>query len=244
MLPRTASNRVYRNTRSLVQYNEFLDGNASLVCLNETFLNRRLEELEELKEYRQEIPMLYWLTYARINELSLYCAGNYADNFEFSAAGDLLVNPRRILVHFRNRGGTAVKDRHRNLTDQFGDASENRRNVIQWLKRETVLETQEKPLLPFFSENLARSDRMSDGYLESVQHRMKKIADAIGFFGCLNFVDSHEFYLRLQNTPEEEKAFIRSKQCLFDKKTFDAMGFDFFRLIRNGDYRSGFLKRH
>jgi hypothetical protein len=237
----TASDRSRRETRSLTQYNEFLESNVSLVRLNEGFLDRSLKQLEK---HSKKNTALYWLTYARLNELTLYCAGNYADNFEFSAAGDLLVNPRRILVHFRNQGGAVVKDRHRNLTDQFGDASGNRRDVVRWLKRETVLETQEKPLLPFFLENLRESDRMTDRYLDSVENRMKKIADAIGFFGCLNFVDSHEFYLRLQNTPEEEKAFIRSKQCLFDGKTFDALGSDFYSLIRNGDYRSGFLKMH
>lgn len=237
----TASDRSRRETRSLTQYNGFLENNVSLVRLNEEFLDRSLKQLEN---HSKGNTALYWLTYARLNELTLYCAGNYADNFEFSAAGDLLVNPRRILVHFRNQAGAVVKDRHGNLTDQFGDASGNRRDVIRRLKREAVLETQEKPLLPFFLENLRESDRMSDRYLDSVESRMKKIADAIGFFGCLNFVDSHEFYLRLQNTPEEEKAFIRSKRCLFDRKIFDALGSDFYTLIRNGDYRSGFLKMH
>jgi len=239
VLPMTAPEPGCREIRSLIQYNEFLDGNASLVRLNEDFLDHSLKRLEE---YPRESPALYWLTYARLNELALYCAGNYADNFEFSAAGDLLVNPRRTLVHFKNRRGAVVKDRHGHLTEQFGDASGSRRDVIRWLKRETVLETKERPLLPFFFEKLLRSDRISGGYLESIRNRMNKIADAIGFFGCMNFVDSHEFYLRLQNTPEEEKAFIRSKMCLFDCKTFEALGSDVMRLIRKDDYRSGFLK--
>jgi len=231
----------YRNTRSLIQYNGSLERNASVVRLNEGFLDERRKELEN---FPQEDPALYWLTYARLNELALYCAGNYADNFAFSAAGDLLVNPRRILVHVRNRGGTVVKERHRNLTEQFGGMAENREGVIRWLKEETTLETKEKPLLPLFLENLVQSERMSDGYLESVRNRMRKIGDAIGFFGCMNFVDSHEFYFRLQNTPEEEKALIRSKFCLFDRKTFDALGSEISRVVRGGAGRRGFLKTH
>ena len=37
---------------------------------------------------------IYWLTYVRIREAALLCAGNYADNGEYQAAGDLLVNPQ------------------------------------------------------------------------------------------------------------------------------------------------------
>jgi len=233
--------RLDRHTGAWIRYNGFLERNASVARLNEVFLDERRKELEQ---YPQDNPALYWLTYARLNELALYCAGNYADNFEFSAAGDLLVNPRRVLVHIRNGGGVVVKERHGNLTEQFGGMAENQAGVIQWLKEETTLEMKGKPLLPLFLENLVQSDRMSDRYLESVQSRMRKISDAIGFFGCMNFVDSHEFYLRLQNTPEDEKALIRSKFCLFDTKTFDALGSEISRIVRRGDGRSGFLKTH
>jgi len=236
-----AAGRLDRHTGSWIRYNGFLEKTASLVRLNEGFLDQRRKELER---FPQDNPALYWLTYARLNELALYCAGNYADNFEFSAAGDLLVNPRRILVHIRNGGGVMVKERHGNLTEQFGGTAENRGGVIRWLKEETTLETKGKPLLPLFLENLVQSERMSDRYLESVQSRLRKIGDAIGFFGCMNFVDSHEFYFRLQNTPEEEKALIRSKFCLFDRKTFDALGSEISRVVRGGAGRRGFLKTH
>ncbi|HNT57109.1 MAG TPA: hypothetical protein PKL99_04460 [Syntrophales bacterium] len=236
-----ASGRLDRHRGSWIRYNGFLERNASLARLNEGFLDERRKELDNVP---QDDPALYWLTYARLNELALYCAGNYTDNFEFSSAGDLLVNPRRILVHIRNRSGAVVKERRGNLTEQFGGMAENREGVIRWLKRETTLETKEKPLLPLFLENLVRSERMSDGYLESIRNRMRKIGDAIGFFGCMNFVDSHEFYLRLQNTPEEEKAFIRSKFCRFDTKTFDALGSEISRAVGRGDGRSAFLKTH
>ena len=236
-----AVERLDRHTGSWLRYNGFLERNASVTRLNEGFLDERRKELEH---YPQDNPALYWLTYARLNELALYCAGNYADNFEFSAAGDLLVNPRRVLVHIRNQDGAVLKERHGNLTEQFGGTAENRGDVIRWLKEETTLEMKEKPLLLLFLENLVQSEWMSERYLASIQGRMRKIGDAIGFFGCMNFVDSHEFYLRLQNTPEEEKALIRSKFCLFDTKTFDALGSEISRIVRRGDGRSGFLKTH
>ena len=75
----------------LLYFNELLDSKANLFSLNERVIEDLIEELDEITPIKDQG---YWLTLTRINELALVCAGNYADNCEFSLVGDLLVNPR------------------------------------------------------------------------------------------------------------------------------------------------------
>ena len=90
----------------LMDFNYLLEDVSSAMRLNEEFLEQKVSELEEVGPINGKF---YWLTLARLNELTLLCAGNYADNFEFTAAGDLLVNPRCILVHIKNRIRPVIK---------------------------------------------------------------------------------------------------------------------------------------
>jgi hypothetical protein len=235
----TAKDYLQFNTELLVDYNRSLEKNASIVRLNECLLEEKTNELETIDPICEE---LYWLTFARLNELVLLCAANYADNMEFTAVGDLLVNPRRILVHLKNQNQPVVKERHTNLTEQFQDVAPKKIGVINWLKKETTLEIKEKPLLPYLHETLKNSGYVSQRYLDSADRRLKKIADAVGFFACFNFVDSYDFHTRVQNTPDPEKEFINSNLCKLDINTFNDLGFDFYQLLRNTDYQSLFLK--
>jgi hypothetical protein len=57
--------------------------------INEPAIEGLLKKLEGSGASDQS---LYWLLMARMFELALFCAGHYADNCEFTAAGDLLVN--------------------------------------------------------------------------------------------------------------------------------------------------------
>jgi hypothetical protein len=77
--------------------------------------------LQNLKTYGTADRLVYWLMMARLFELSLICAGHYADNCEFSAAGDLLVNPRKVLIHRRGYPYPLTKQRHGRLTEQLNN---------------------------------------------------------------------------------------------------------------------------
>ena len=97
----------------------------------------------------QNSGFIYQLTQARITELTLICAGNYADNFEFTAAGDLLVNPRSIRIHIDGVREPANKKRHLALTDQFSAVAKTETGIISSrLSKNTHLEIIKKPLLP------------------------------------------------------------------------------------------------
>jgi hypothetical protein len=226
------------NVRELIDYNYSLEKDSLVSSLNEEFLEQKVSELEGIDSIREE---LYWLTFARLNELTLLCAGNYADNFEFTAAGDLLVNPRLILVHIRNQIITVIKKRHSKITDQFERVASTKKGVIHWLKNETSLEIKKEPLLPYLYERLKKSGYISQEYLDSIDRRMKKIANVIVHLWSWHLPNSHDFHQRLQYTNQSEREFIKSKLCQFDTRTFYDLGNDIHQIIQGRGYKSKFL---
>ena len=69
------------STNELLNFNSLLDQKSHFFSLNEADLEKLIDHLEGRPFMKGEI---YWLTMARINELVILCAGNYANNGEFS----------------------------------------------------------------------------------------------------------------------------------------------------------------
>lgn len=197
--------------------------------LDEASLEGRLAALMPMEI---DNPYLFWLTYARIAELTLKLAGDYADSCEFQAAGDLLVNPRRIDVYRRGWPIPVVKDRHRGLSQQFaaviGDA-----HPAAWLARETCIHVRQEALLPCLKQALATCSFMTPDYLAGLDRRMGRIADTIAFLSSWQIADSVQLYQRLQAAGPEGAALVRSKLCRFDRQRFNAMGVTIHRVVRN-----------
>ena len=233
-----AEDHIKSSEMTLIDYNHSLEKQTSSACLNEGFLEKKIGELEEIAPIRKD---LYCLTLARLNELTLLCAGNYADNLEFTAAGDLLVNPRLILVHIRNQTKPVAKERHSRITDQFRNIATSGKDVIQWLKRETFLEIKKEPLLPYLYESLKKSGFISQAYLRSAEARMKKIADVIILLCSLHLPNRHDFHQWLQHTTRSEREFVKSSLCRFDMQTFKNLGKDLYQIIPGGRYKGEFL---
>ena len=91
-----------------INFNRKLDDDAGSLP-NEASIEKRLDELMKMRIIDLR---LFWLTIARIAELALKQAGDYADNCEFQAAGDVLVNPRRIDIYLNGWAEPIVKHRH------------------------------------------------------------------------------------------------------------------------------------
>jgi hypothetical protein len=70
-----AKDYVETNAGPLVDFNDSLEEVSSVISLNEGLLEQKVSELEEIGPINGE---LYWLILARLNELTLLCAGNYA----------------------------------------------------------------------------------------------------------------------------------------------------------------------
>jgi len=242
MLTKSFAQTIGITTLALNDFNVSLEKEATQINLNEDFIESKLSELGQIEPDCSENGEIYWLTYARLFELALLCAGNYADHFEFAAAGDLLVNPRLILIHFKSGCKEVKKGRHRKLTEQFRYVAGKREAVVTWLKRETVPEIVEKPLLTHMHEQMSRSGYLSKEYLNLADRRMERIADAIGFLASWHLAGSSAFYLRVQCASPFEQSFIESNLCRFDKEIFFELGDDLRRVAEDPCQNSRFIR--
>ena len=224
--------------QAIIMYNLELDGDASSYRLNESFLEQKLAELEGINVWA---PEPYWLTVARIAELAVLCAGMYADSGELEAVGNLLVNPRKILVHVKGKDEPVVKLRHARLTDQFGHMASDKTGVIEWLKRETTLEIMEQPLLVELYKKLFDSGFMSAGHITELDRRMTQIGATAAFVGTCHYPADMDFTQYVHSTSGQEREFILSNLCGFTRSLFDELGREAFQTLYFPQYHSRFL---
>jgi hypothetical protein len=221
---------------SWIAFNEILNRDARLLP-NEALIERRLQALGELES---DDPRVFWLTVARIVELAVMLAGAYADSCEFQAAGDLLVNPRRVDVYRRGSDVPVVKDRHRALSDQFASAI-GCENPVAWLCRETLTHIRKAALLPSLKRMLCDSGILSPDYLNHLERRMQQVADTIAFLSAWQVHDGVDLFQRLAQAGSADREALADHLCSFGRECFDAMGDDIDNLIHGIDFRSIFL---
>ncbi|RPH85291.1 MAG: hypothetical protein EHM75_09895 [Desulfobacteraceae bacterium] len=209
------------NRPILLYFNELLDFKANLFSLNERVIEGLVGELNEFTSIKDHG---YWLTLARINELALVCAGNYADNCEFSLVGDLLVNPRLVLVHVSGLNQPLTKKRHIPLSEQFQQGENDLHQVRQWLKRETRVEVKTEALLPELRKRLENSGHIPREYLDSVEQRKRRIADLIGFLASAGISDTVALHAWQKKASPADRVLLESNLCRFDFECFFEMG--------------------
>lgn len=208
----------------LFEINRRLDGIGIPYELNEPFLE---EVMGQLNRTDLQESFFYALTLARLLEGTLLCAGHYADNCEFSLAGDLLVNPRKIKVRMKDDAPAFDKIRHGRLTDQLVQLAElcpGRCGDAMMDKRNATCDIVAPALLPCLHSQLAGTGRFGEVYLERVAARMTAVADTMGFLAAGQILSSEALYLRLQAADPEERAFIERHLCRFDSTWFRLFG--------------------
>jgi hypothetical protein len=183
----------------------------------------------------------YWLLLVRLAEAALICAGNYADNCEYEAAGDFLVNPREILVHILADGRSTVKNRHGRLSEQFGLEGAEHHHLMKLFSVGVYLEMTKAPLLPHMTKVLRKSEWISPAYLQRLEKGQRRIADTLAFLAAWRIFDSAALWQRLQVTSAQERAFAESHLCRFDTRVFHQIGASLQRSLAEPDYRSPFL---
>jgi hypothetical protein len=223
---------------ALMEFNAVLDRESRPENLNERFLERKLEELDGL-HLSWGAPC--WLTLARITELTLLCAGTYADNGEFAAAGDLLVNPRLILIHVRGEREPLVKERRGSVVAQLCHRAPPAGGMVEWLKSNTWVEIAKEPLLPHLHRRLVQSQLLYKSYLDSVDQRMRRVAEAIISLASLHLlqrrhVPEHPDYLTFG-----EHEFRTANLCRFERGLFLELGEEIRRIDHDGACASRFL---
>jgi hypothetical protein len=210
----------------ILHFNYLLDKKAYYFSLNESLLENLIEQLDNLVLIKD---VSYWLTLARINELTLLCTENYANNGELTLVGDLLLNPRLILVHIQGEKRPVVKKRHALLTEQFRFAAETHQGVIEWLKRETCLEIKSEALLPFLLQRLEKSGYFRKEYFESLNKRKIRIAKLTGFLSGIGSTESFDFHQWFEKAGSSDRELIKSKLCPCNRDLY----FDLGRRVRD-----------
>jgi hypothetical protein len=183
----------------------------------------------------------YWLLLTRLTEAALLCAGNYADNCEYEAAGDFLVNPREILVHQRRDGRSTAKNRHGRLSEQFGLEGVEGPNSMKAFAAGVCLEITKPPLLAHMTQVLKKSERISPEYLQRVEEGQRRIADTLAYLAAWRVSDSAELWRRLQESSVRDRVFAESNLCRFDAEVFHRLGADLRRSLAEPAFRSPFL---
>jgi hypothetical protein len=180
--------------------------------------------LEALERTSDRDTAVYWLLVARLVELVLLCAGHYADNCEFTAAGDLLVNPRRIEIHCRGVAGPIVKHRHGRLSDQLRRLAPLESQDGVHLKRAAWPMITQPAILPHLNEMMHRSERFDGNYLRSITVRMQQIADTIGFLIAGSFWCAQDLQSRRKTETSSFNRFVDAHLCRFDASLYDRLG--------------------
>lgn len=209
--------------------------------INETLI---ADLLTQLLRRQDNESAYFWLLYARITEAAIICAANYADNCEYSAAGDLLVNPRRILVNrTADPTGAELKHRHGAISQQF---NQNGANPVVFRKTFSVdrdIQIEEPALLPMLADTITQSGVFCEKYLYTIEDRMKKIADTITFLSAWSLDDARQLHQRLSSSTPDSKQFILSNLCRFDLAVYDELGAELDAIASNRWTTSAFLKK-
>ena len=222
----------------LIDFNARMQRDAFATLLNEKYLEKLLSEFQAIPRFS---PAVHGLTLTRLNELALICAGNYADSCEFSAAGDLMVNPPEVMVHVRGKVHPVLKDRHNKLTAQFKDAAACGTSLINWFIKNTIVEVRKKPILMRLNDMMKASGVVSDFYIASADRRMKQIADTMGFLSAWRVESAEGFHQKLKTASPTETAFINKALCRLDRRLFDEMKADICGFLWDENYQSRFI---
>jgi hypothetical protein len=221
---------------SIAGINMELEQAGSLLLMTEKTVERCWALALELKS---DWPSS-WLLLARLAETALLCAGNYADNCEFRAAGDFLVNPREIVVHSRG-GRSTIKKRHGRISEQFGPRGVDHLLSAQRFAAGVHLEITKLPLLPHMTQILEESGRVAQSFLCRLENCQRRVADALAFLAAWRIFDSVDLWRRLKASSPHERAFAESHLCRFDAQVFHQIGADVQRSLADSHYQSPFL---
>jgi hypothetical protein len=208
-----------RQLYALIQFNHRLSA-ISGTPLNESDLVRLMHDWQALSDQTSDLNLL---SLARIMELALFCAGNYADGCEFEAVGDLLVNPRLVDIYFREGGHPTAKIRHGAISEQLSGLIADS-NPVDWLKRHTWTSVRKQALLPALYEALSNGDHLSQDYLKSIEQRMCRVADTTAFLSAWQICDAADLRKKMESAPRNLCLFIADNLCRFDLALFHELG--------------------
>ena len=224
----------------LFAINQKMDQTRGPHGLNEACIESLLIELEASRLEIVGLP--YWLIMARLTELTLLCAGHYADSGEHGAAGDLLVNPREVCITSNLYGISFTKNRHGRLSEQLKRFNQTHHTAISL--KEVDIQIVQPALLPYFKQHLSHSGFFQQGYLNGLTRRMERIAATLGFLMAFGVDSCEVLHERMERIEKEEKRFIEENLCHFDYQHFNELGRRVRSLLAHANFSNSPLAAH
>lgn len=206
--------------------------------VNESIIESILNQWEGYG--KQHLPQ-YWLIATRICEIAILCAGHYADNCEYTAAGDLLFNPRKILIYQKGCSHPIEKHRHGRLSDQLHGHREADQPFPIWFRDQATLRLVKPAVIPFLLTGMEQSGRIAGAYLRMVRQRMQRAADTIAFLSAWSVSRKEDLQDRMASASPETRRFIADHLCAFGDEVFKALGEEIHRACSHPGYRSRFI---
>ena len=119
----------------------------------------------------------------------------------------------------------------------------SREGVIDWLKKQTIVETRQQALLPHLLGRMKDSEIFHSSHVISIENRLKRLANLTGYLACQRFENHSSVVKWLRNASPVDRDMVESRFCRFDFKRFYLMGEDIKRLASDSNYESRFLKK-
>lgn len=207
--------------------NRELDQQAPLGAASEQVL---LSLFQRLAEPGHDQKPAYWLSLARLAELTLYSAGCLALAGEFAACGDLLFNPDGKLLHIKGSPQPLAIRRHRAVTRQVAHLVPPGWPTIEWLKHRTFLELPQKALLPRLRDRL-RAWPQSGDYLKQLDRETEELASGIVLLAGLEAATPAGLPAGLDRLSQPDRLWLEARLYRPSLRRFHELG----REIANGD---------
>jgi hypothetical protein len=220
---------------TVARINAEIENKAASLLMNESMIENCLRDIQKIEA---DLPS-YWLLLVRLAEAALLCAGNYVDNCQFEAVGDLLVNPREIIVYNLANGSSEAKNRHGRLSEQLATDGIQHSDWMKQFSASMFLKTTKLPLIPCLTQVLRNSERISAAYLSWLEANQCRIVETLTFLSAWGIADSVELWRRLQGSSERE--LLKSNLCRFDTQVFYQIGYCLKQSLEDQDYQSPFL---
>ncbi|MCP4119926.1 MAG: hypothetical protein GY737_31935 [Desulfobacteraceae bacterium] len=204
----------------LIRYNEDLEVQMDLIRLNESFLESKLEELESILSASDSIERY---SLSRLTELTLFCAGNYANNNCITEVGNLMINPRLILIHIKGEQFPVKKERYTPLSIQFANRATENCSVFEWLKFNTIIETVKEPILPYLLK-LLKETGCSREYIDSVKKQMNMIVELLSYLSMARIPKETNIEDWKSSLEKNDRIMMEDLFYRFDKTVFYDLG--------------------
>ena len=212
------------------KFNYGLEAEGCLSRLNRPFVANSWRGLFRLKAPSDEI---FWLAAARVLELALVCAGNYADCCELSAADEMLIGSGRSEVRDRAAehgvGGNTLQ-RCMLHVEVLGGGHGSKSAMGPAL-----------PPLISLPKTLFASGCFHRTYLDMVRDRCLAARRTVGYFRSQGLTDHKSLCRALARVAPELREQVQGQGCHFNLECFHRMGFELHQLLQGGRIHSRFL---